>query len=489
MPSGNARGLEYWLERLTEQELPAMSATAQEIAKLTANDDSSHVSRLADIILQDAAMTMHILRLTDSAYHLPRKRANTVSRALIMLGFNEVRSICLSIGLIGPMVRKKAHRRLVDEMARSFHASVQAMMLAVQRGDRSPEEVMIAALLRNLGEMSFWCFGEEMADDLGYEMEKPGIAAEEAQIRVLGFPLRDLTAAMGEKWGLGETLQAALKPDRANDPRVRAISLGHKLACAVEKGWDCDEVQSVIKEMAAFANVAVENLRPLVEQHAADAVQVAENYGAYGAAERIPLPTVDDSGQAPVGAANHDQAKSAETAFLQPDPVFQFKILRDILSMLERGTTVSEVTEAVLSGIYQGIGMDRAVFAVLSPNGKYVRARSALGIGQLSLIEKFKFSVETRRPCIFNHVLTEKKPLWVSDQGDTRFKPLLAEATIGAIGDRPFFLAPIVVDSQPIGVVFADRSVSNRLLDAESFESFKQFVMQAGLVLEHLGQR
>jgi hypothetical protein len=52
-----------------------------------------------------------------------------------------------------------------------------------------------------------------------------------------------------------------------------------------------------------------------------------------------------------------------------------------------------------------------------------------------------------------------------------------------------FFLSPIIVNQQAIGLFYADRVPSGRLLDEESYESFKLFAQQANLGLQYLTAR
>ena len=85
---------------------------------------------------------------------------------MVLLGFEEVRSICLSIAVVESMLKGTQKQRVLDEMARSFHAAVQARAFAEQRKDKSPEEVFIATLLYRLGDMAFWAFSGEWAQEL-----------------------------------------------------------------------------------------------------------------------------------------------------------------------------------------------------------------------------------------------------------------------------------------------------------------------------------
>ncbi|MCB0323403.1 MAG: HDOD domain-containing protein [Bdellovibrionales bacterium] len=489
--SDQKESLDSWLERLAEQEMPALGTTVRAIAEISADEEHQHVSRLADIIHQDAAMTMHVLRLTNGAYHIPRsKRLNTVNRALVMLGFNEVRSLCLTIAIVGQLLKGKPRAQVTDEMGRAFHAAVQARSLAFQRGDPAAEEIFTAALLYHIGEMAFWCFGGEKADEVIREVES-GVPELEAQRNVLGFELRELTVQLSQKWGIGPLLQQAFDGAQNEDSRWRAVELGHKIAAAVSKGWDSEQLEAVGKEATSFVNLSLEQLMPTVRENAVKAIETAKSFGARIAGETIPPPPSEEAvaaaREASEAAAAEFAASSAPPSFLEPDPIVQLRILREIAAKLECGTDVNEILELILEGIYCGIGMDRALFALLSPNRRYLRAKTARGASTYYLMNKFKFDISPQQPNIFHFVIESQSALWVPDRSAAAIQKLIPQSINVVIGSNsPFFIAPTVVDGKPIGIFFADRHESGRDLDHEEYEAFKQFAIQADLALAHL---
>ena len=479
--------LEYWLKRVSEQEMPALANTIHQISKV-ANADQSHMSLMADLILKDPAMTMHVLRLTDSAYHIPRKnRQNTVTRALVMLGVNEVKSLCLSVSLFDPLLKKGGTQLLVKDMARAFHAAVQARYLAVTCGDRASEEVFIATLLRDIGRMAFLCFGGKKAEELQKLEEKEGLSREEAEKKVLGFELRELTGALSRKWGLGQLLDEAVSNTPGQNMRQQAISLGHRLARSAENGWDSAEFAQVAKEMSALTGMPAETVHSAIKKNTEEAVQVAESFGAHQPSDIL-------AALSPAPAYQTEQLGSKESQssepliFPPPDPMYQLNILRQISSVVRAGVPVAEVLTLILQGICKGVGMDRALFALLSPNRKYLRAKMAQGVGAEHLTFSFKFEMNSTSPSILDEVISQRAARWVENRETPATMRLIPPHIASVIGGEPFFIAPAIVDSQAIGVFFTDRSISRRPLDAEAFEAFRQFSWQADLAMEYLGK-
>lgn len=102
-------------------------------------------------------MTARLLRIANSPIFNPQQRpVDTVSAAVIMLGFDVVRELSVSLALIEQVLTGRPHARVTQGLARAFHAAAQAKSFARLRRDRCPEEVFVAALLYQVGEMAFW---------------------------------------------------------------------------------------------------------------------------------------------------------------------------------------------------------------------------------------------------------------------------------------------------------------------------------------------
>ncbi len=156
--------LNEWIAKLRDGTMPIFGATAREISSLAENENAS-MSAFTQAILQDASMAAKLLKLANSAYFNPaQNNISTVSRAIIVLGIEVVRSMIISIRFIETLLTGGAKKRVMEHVARSLHAAVQARSAAIIRKDSAPEEVFIAALLTSLGGLAFWCFSGEAAD-------------------------------------------------------------------------------------------------------------------------------------------------------------------------------------------------------------------------------------------------------------------------------------------------------------------------------------
>jgi HD-like signal output (HDOD) protein len=283
-----ALGLEAWLGRIRDQELPIFGRTAEEIRVLT-DSEKSAVSELADAILRDAGMTAKLLRIANIViFNTSGVQITTVSRAIVMLGYDMVRQVALSVAFVDGLLKGQARKHVLREMGRSFHAAVQARWLAARRHDAQPEEIFIAALLYRFGELAFWCFsgkeGEQLDEALRLNPQYPG----DTEQALLGFRLSQMTAALTHDWRVSPLLQSVLKGGYPKRSREHAVVLAYRLAEAAEAGWRSEQGRARLKEAADYLQLPLADVTESVKQNAAAAATLAECYGAGEAVRFIP---------------------------------------------------------------------------------------------------------------------------------------------------------------------------------------------------------
>ena len=480
--NSRADPLQDWVRRISDEEMPIFGHTVQGVIEV-AEDDNAPAAELARVVLQDASMTARVLKLANAAFYNPRENISTVSRAVIVLGFNPVRNMCLSIALVDSFVKGTHKDRLTAELARSVHAAVQARALAVERYDKSPEEVFIATLLYHLGEMAFWCFSGEVGEELNTLMEQPGYTREMAEEEVLGFRLHNLTSSLAREWHLNKLLSTALQHPEDAGSRGKLITLSHRLANVAERGWSDPEVDEIVRDMARLADIPTEDMRGKLHHNAREASRIAGIYGAGAAARAIPLP----GGRTPKMDEELEQEKREQHP--EPNGMLQLKILRELSMMLDDKPNFNLIMELVLEGIYRGIGMDRTLFALLTPDRKGIKAKYMLGSGRGDLRGRFQFLKTPQEPNIFFQVVERQVSAWVDITRKPEFLRLIPHEVNRAVGKAPFFVTPIIVSGRSIGLFYADRALSGRPLDEDSYESFKHFTQQANMGLTYVAKR
>ena len=247
------KGLEEWVDQLTKRDMPVLASVVQELNRLTGEEDTE-VNQLAEVILRDGNLTTQVLKIANSVRYNPSSYPiNTVSRAIVAIGFRGVRAICISVIMIESLLGKSPKNPLLEQMAQSFHAGVQARDLISEIDGEAGEEVFIAALLYHIGKMAFWSGAGSERDKLEVLMTNTDEAEQEKMEKeLLGCTFKSLTRALASHWSLGETLEHALVPSESPPPKIAAVCLGEEISRAALKGWESDEFKEIVSKAAQF---------------------------------------------------------------------------------------------------------------------------------------------------------------------------------------------------------------------------------------------
>ena len=469
-----SENLDNWLERISNNELPIFKYTVHAINDVVSQDASS-TSDLSQIILRDANLTARVLRVANSAaYNVTGSQISTISRAIVYLGFNLVRDISMSLAIIDALLSGEQKENALGLMAESFHAAVQARDFAESRGDDGAEEVFIAALLKNIGEITFWCVAGEEGVQIQDLMQTQNFSKEMAEQEVLGFTLEELTVGLTRDWHLSDLLHSAINTPTMNNPRIKDIVLAIEVAKSSKKGWSDKETVTVANKVAAHLDIDKSKIVDLLKTNAKKAAETANLFGASSIIKFLPIEDKENS--------TNDEEPVFDIDCPIADPVLQLNILRDLSGMLFDKPDLSLIIEIVLEGIYRGVGLDRAVFALLTADKKAIKAKYALGKNSKKFTSQFHFSLQVNN--IFRKLVSEKEFLWIKDTQANEVKDLVNPEVRKILACRAFYIAPISLSGRVIGLLYADRQPSNRDLDSESFESFKHFAHQASHALQ-----
>jgi len=471
--------LKDWVRYLNDEEMPVFAHTARSLAAVSSKIDTP-VAELSHLILQDSAMTTRVLRLANSFHYNPGgKPVNTVSVSIMMLGFNEVRSIALSIAMIDTILRGIQHQHVVEEMARSLHAAVQAKAIARARGIHDIEEVFIAALLYRLGHMCFWCFPRGLAKELDAEYSIADTEID-AEVKVLGFSLAQLTDALNKEWNLSPLLTELFTNNRQHEECLQDIDQAYNLAIAVEEGWGCINAKEAIKSISNRTKLSFNDTLEMVHQSAKLAAQTAIEYGAANAGKLINLPDMIN-----LDEFADDQIQQG----FEPDLNLQLGILRELTNMLKDKVDLNTILSTVLEGVYRALGMDRTILAFVSPDGKTLTAKYVYGKDTARFKNCFSFPVQDEDDNILSYILHRKESFWLNRTNIDKHTRHINTQVKKCLGVLDFFAVPLLVGDNAKGIIYADCKHSGRDLHQQDFQTFCHFCQNANIALDILASK
>ena len=456
-----------WTQALCNEEMPIFSNTALNIHNVL-SDDKKGAMELASVILQDPNLTVKLLKISNTPYYNPsRLKMVTVSRAIIMIGFEVIRELTLACSFFESISSTINKQQANEEIAQAIHAAVHAKSIAIIANDISPEEVFIATLLKHIGSISFWCFCGEQGERI-QALINNGCDHEVAERQVLGFKLTDLSVSLSKAWKLGCLIDESIKPEgQSKNPRVGFVRLGYEIIDALKEGVDSTKYQTCLRKIEVLTHQSKRIIIENIKNNTNTASDIARQFGATDAALLI------QSHLNPVSGLD------------EPLPVMdkkelQLQISQDITSIISGQFDINLLLEMVLEGIHRGIGMDRTIFSRLVPDKKFLRELLSLGWRKEIYGHKVIFNISDMPPNLFFHVLSGTQAFWARTSVNAKFYTL---RDINVIGRNECFMMPIFSNKMPIGLIYADRGITNQPLTDEDFSAFKYFAQQANIGL------
>lgn len=455
------REVNDWLGYMLAVDMPVMSNSIRRMHSVI-SDRLSSDSELAEVIKHDPAMTAKILKVANSVqFNTSGTSTDTISRAVMVLGYDTVKTICQQITPVEEFVSGEMRTQALTQIAQSIHAAVQAEAFAKRKGERNTEEIFIAALLYNIGELTFWCLGGDHAKHVLKLMKESDMTFAEAEKQVLGFGMKEFTSHLAEIWNLGDSFQEALTASEKPQSRWHAIKLGNDLATYPPHEWNKLKSRPLIDEVAKFLGIQAEETLKILQKNADDALQVIHNYRLDEAIE----PT-----------------KKATKAV--PNAAVQAQITEKLVLMTAQKTDINIILQTILEGLHLGVGLDRAVVAILSNDRRYLRTKFILETQATELTQSFDFDLADSANMLFNLILKKHIPLWIGSPEFASLKKFYTPSIENHLLTSEFLMAPILIGEREIGIFYADRYLSQQPLDALSFDSFKKLTKKGNLCLE-----
>lgn len=470
-------GTDAWIERISVQEMPALCATVRMLEKM-ATDDNMSLADLGKSLLHDHGLTSRILRIANSvAYNRGNTPVTTVSRAVVLLGFKTLKQICITAKLVDSLLKshdisQNVYERLLRQMAQSFYAAMLTKMILAEHDENTREEAYIAALLHNLGESAFWSLGGPITEELDEKLRKAKDNNENEIIReTLGTNFRKISIGLANSWNMGSLLQQSLQDAERRSPALQAIIEANKFSALLQNPkTTLSQVETYTENMAKAMKVEPQQIRDRIRLCGEETIKQAYNYGA------LTLSPYLDVYLTPF------QRKMSPIANA-PDDAEQLKTLFELTSLAIEKADINLIMQKALHGIYRGVGMDRVAILMLNREKTLLQPRFAASLDHSPLEEIFIIELEEGIRSVFSHCLQTQEKIWVKSHTDLRWTHLLPAATKTITCAKGFFLSPIVLDKQSIGLFYADRAASGRPLSSEDFGSFTHFVQQTNLCL------
>jgi eukaryotic-like serine/threonine-protein kinase len=487
---GRQATLEFLLRRMRHKsDFPALSESVSAINRI-ANSETESIDKLSNTILKDFALTNKLLRLVNSAYFRQAGGGSisTVSRAVIVLGFEAVRNIAITVLLFDHLQNKANANQLKEDFLRANMAGVLAKDIGATAHMRDLEQSFICSLFHSLGRLLSQYYFPEDAEEIRRVMAQRNCSEDVAAKQVLGISFEEIGIAIAKLWGFPPLIVTSMrrlpggtiKKSAAQEDRLRMLSAFSNELCDViasatpelrdrelkktmarfadaiplEQNDVLLTVQRAVEEVADFARIIHLNLQQTtfgkqmrlfaeagaVDKESADDVTESDFVAGTVIGESNPLSGVEGG----PGIELVD-AQAVLTAGIQ-----------DISNTLIDGFQLNDILRIILETMYRAMGFKRVVLCIRDAKAGVMQGRFGFGPDANEVAKAFRFPLSFA-PDIFHAATSKGVDLLISDINDPKIAPRIPDWYRKVVPATSFVLFPLNIKGNSVALIYADR--------------------------------
>jgi HD-like signal output (HDOD) protein len=500
--------VELILARLRESgDFPAMAKTVGTVSALTSSEDTS-ISALADTVLQDYGLAQKLLRLVNTVAYAQQGQVTTVSRAVLLMGFDRVRSVATGLMLFERLQEQARTPALLDALNMSFYSAILGRSIAGEIGLADREETFIAALFHNLGRTLVALYLPAESKAIRAEEEQ---GSEAAVLKVLGMSYSSIGIAVARALNLPERLLQSMNrvtgaqahASMTDEERLAALAtlsngVADALATSASPKMKKQAIERLVKSYGAqFRALDGTKMDTLI---AGAETELHEHSKVFkltleGSAFATGLSEfkADAVVQASVGRISSVSAASGLVELGSPDlPAEELpetvltQGLHEVTSLLVTDYTLDDVVRVILETIYRALGVSRTRAFFLLKDAAQPKARFRFGMGQSAADMRTWMEVPLKgTQDLFVLAMNQARDLVIKDLRSADLDPLIPDWYRPTTQERRYaVLLPLVVNQRGVGLFYVDGDEAGaRLLTPTVLNNLKVLRSQAVLAI------
>jgi len=229
----------------TIDQVPSLPAIVSRLISVVSSAETS-AEDAAELIEKDPALTSKVLRLANSAFYGIPRSVSSVQSAVVILGFNTLKSIVLSASVMNlfPTKSMSASFDRVRFWKHSIVCAIIARHIAQNMMNSlyiDPQSAFCAGIMHDIGKLLFELFTPKEYGEVCLRSKKNGTPLSETETLTLGLNHADIGRILADKWALPLDLEYTIvhhhAPEKAHKI-VELVSLIH-LSDALAHTFDC----------------------------------------------------------------------------------------------------------------------------------------------------------------------------------------------------------------------------------------------------------
>lgn len=176
--------------------LPTLPGIVAKLSRM-AEDPDTTTEQMGKVISKDHILAAKLLKLVNSAFYGFPQKISSLSSAIILLGFNVIKSLIISASIFELMESSD-----VELWEHSLGTAVVANTLAKRLGIKDPEEVSTAGLIHDIGKVAVKMELPEQYNKILNIVDMKQVSMVEAERVVLGLDHAEVGGWLAKSWFL-----------------------------------------------------------------------------------------------------------------------------------------------------------------------------------------------------------------------------------------------------------------------------------------------
>jgi len=171
-------------------------------------DQEHNAGQLGEIISHDPALTARILRIVNSAYYSLAAKVELVSRAVSIIGEDDLRNLVLATSAVDTF--KRIPNQLVDIdlfWRHSVHTGIISRLLSKHCNILHGERLFVAGMLHDIGKLILYFKEPELSQQVLLDAANSSGLLYHSEKKIIGFTHGDVGGALIDAWKLSDTLK------------------------------------------------------------------------------------------------------------------------------------------------------------------------------------------------------------------------------------------------------------------------------------------
>jgi putative nucleotidyltransferase with HDIG domain len=204
-------------------QLEPVPPIAGQIAAL-AEDPDSALSEIADLILNDPAITANLIKTCNSAYFGLNRKVDSVRDAIGYVGLDHIVQLVM-LSSVSQNFKKHQQGYGLGEGELWRHAVTSAHVAKILAGkfglSNNRHLIYTAALLKDIGKLILGRFVAFSFEEINILVNSKGFSFSDAEKKIIGMNHEELGAMVGEKWCFSDKLIYIIRHHHLSDEPAR----------------------------------------------------------------------------------------------------------------------------------------------------------------------------------------------------------------------------------------------------------------------------